>query len=110
MSEGLEERYDVRMPADLKAWTKANGGSDLIRRLLEQERNRLAAEELMRPPGALIDGRRYVVCQHDVFDVDGAKLHTFCGALIDVTEYGNNIPPGISCGGNHVSTWNERGG
>lgn len=110
MSESMEERYDVRMPAELKDWTKANGGSDLIRRLLEQERNRMALEELHRPPGALIGGRRYVVCQHAVFDVDGERLTTFCGALIDVTDYGSAIPPNIDCGGGHVSTWNERGG
>lgn len=105
-----DERYEVRMPADLKAWTMANGGSGLIRRLLEQERNRQAVEEMMQPAGALIDGRRYVVCQHPVYDVDGEKLGTFCGALIDVTGHGNNIPPGIDCGGSHKTTWNERGG
>lgn len=108
--DGMDERYEVRMDADLKAWTIANGGSDLVRRLLEQERNRLATEEMTRPPGAIIGGRRYVVCQHPVYDVDGTRLHTFCGALIDVTEYGSLVPPDISCGGSHVSTWNERGG
>jgi len=108
--KATDERLEVRMDADLKAWTMANGGSNLVRRLLEQERDRLAAEEMMRPPGALIDGRRYVVCQHPVYDVDGERLGTFCGALIDVTEYGSQVPPNISCGGSHTSTWMERGG
>lgn len=33
-----DERYELRMDADLKAWTKAHGGDKLIRALLRQVR------------------------------------------------------------------------
>jgi hypothetical protein len=33
-------RYELRMPVDLKTWTKANGGDGFVRALLEQERAR----------------------------------------------------------------------
>lgn len=36
-----DERMDVRLPSALKEWAMANGGSELIRRLLEAERKRV---------------------------------------------------------------------
>jgi len=36
----LDTRYEMRMDADLKAWTKANGGDKLIRALLRTARER----------------------------------------------------------------------
>ena len=51
-----------------------------------------------------IDGRRYVACNHDLTDRDGEPLAGFCGQLIDVTDYGDNIPDDLDCGitSNHV--------
>lgn len=53
---------------------------------------------------AEIDGRRYVACNHDLHDRDGNKLGGFCGELIDVTAYGDDIPDDLDCGkeSNHV--------
>lgn len=36
----LDTRYELRMDADLKMWTKANGGDKLIRALLRSARER----------------------------------------------------------------------
>lgn len=36
----LDDRYELRMSTDLKAWTKANGGDKLIRALLRAARER----------------------------------------------------------------------
>ena len=53
---------------------------------------------------AEIDGKRYVACNHDLVDRDGEHLAGFCGQLIDVTKYGDNIPDDLDCGitTNHV--------
>lgn len=53
---------------------------------------------------AEIGGRRYVVCNHDLRDRYGEPLAGFCGELVDVTEYGDNIPEDLDCGkeSNHI--------
>jgi hypothetical protein len=39
-----DSRLELRLPSDLKSWVLANGGSDMIRRLIEAARERQEAE------------------------------------------------------------------
>lgn len=39
--ESLDARLEIRLSGDLKAWVLANGGSEMVRLLIEAERERL---------------------------------------------------------------------
>lgn len=39
-----DSRLELRIPGDLKTWVLANGGSDMVRRLIEAARERQEAE------------------------------------------------------------------